>query len=337
MIEARIETIFRSRMHDYRLYADRTFGVLMPIQYAFAVLWGYLYTPLTYDGTRSSMHPHLIAALVLGGLIAIPVSLLTLLRPGRSLNPYLVAVGQMLMGGLLIHLTDGRIETHFHVFVSLAFLSFYRDWRVLVPATVVAAADHFLRGLYLPRSIYGVASGAEYRALEHAAWVIFEDIGLGLAMRESVRAMRHGAAAQAQVEATSRRIAELVAGRSDDVDRNDQEAAQIVDRAFDAIFALDADGTIRSANPAAAAMLGTDRARLVGRPFSRYLAPSGHAAEMRWTGLAHDARNGKSLRLMLQMNRGDGETFHVELTLAAGEKGFLAYVREPVALPALAA
>ncbi len=46
----------------------------------------------------------------------------------------------MLMGGLLIHLTGGRIETHFHVFGSLAFLAFYRDWRVLVPATIVRGA-----------------------------------------------------------------------------------------------------------------------------------------------------------------------------------------------------
>ena len=42
----------------------------------------------------------------------------------------------MLMGALLIHLTVGRIETHFHVFVSLAILAFYRDWRVLIPATI---------------------------------------------------------------------------------------------------------------------------------------------------------------------------------------------------------
>ena len=62
----------------------------------------------------------------------------------------------MLMGALLIHLTGGRIETHFHVFGSLAFLAFYRDWRVLVPATVVVALDHMLRGFFWPQSVYGV-------------------------------------------------------------------------------------------------------------------------------------------------------------------------------------
>ena len=75
------------------------------------------------------------------------------------------------MGALLIHLTGGRIETHFHVFGSLAFLAFYRDWRVLVPATIVVALDHLLRGIFWPQSVYGVLVASEWRWLEHAAWV----------------------------------------------------------------------------------------------------------------------------------------------------------------------
>jgi len=80
----------------------------------------------------------------------------------------------MLMGALLIHLTGGRIETHFHVFGSLAFLAFYRDWRVLITASAVVAADHYLRGLLWPRSAYGAAVVSDWRWLEHAGWVIFE-------------------------------------------------------------------------------------------------------------------------------------------------------------------
>ena len=41
--------------------------------------------------------------------------------------------------------------------VNLAFLALYRDWRVLIVAAAVVAADHFLRGLYWPRSVYGIA------------------------------------------------------------------------------------------------------------------------------------------------------------------------------------
>src|SRR5262249_34999277 len=81
--------------------------------------------------------------------ISLPVSL-ALLQPGRVLTRHTIGIAQMLMGALLIHLTGGRLETHFHVFGSLAFLAFYRDWRVLVSASAVVAADHFFRGLFWP-------------------------------------------------------------------------------------------------------------------------------------------------------------------------------------------
>ena len=102
--------------------------------------------------------------------------LLAIFRPGDALTRYTIAVAQMLMGALLIHLTGGRIETHFHVFGSLAFLAFYRDWRVLVPATIVVAADHLLRGIFWPQSVYGVLVASQWRWVEHAAWVVFEDV-----------------------------------------------------------------------------------------------------------------------------------------------------------------
>ena len=81
-------------------------------------------------------------------------------RAPRSTR-YTIATAQMLMSALLIHLTGGRIETHFHVFGSLAFLAFYRDWRVLVPATVVVAPITALRGIFWPQSVYGVLTVSE--------------------------------------------------------------------------------------------------------------------------------------------------------------------------------
>ena len=123
------------------------------------------------------------AAVFLGGAISSFPILLALLKPGRAPTRYVISVAQMLWSALLIHLTGGRIETHFHVFGSLAFLAFYRDWRVLIPATVVVAADHLLRGLFFPQSVYGVLDGSSWRWLEHAAWVVFEDVFLDRLVR----------------------------------------------------------------------------------------------------------------------------------------------------------
>jgi len=83
-----------------------------------------------------------------------------------------------------------RIETHFHVFGSLAFLAFYRDWRLLVLPTVIVAVDHFLRGLWWPESVYGVAFASPWRSVEHAAWVVAEDCVLVVSCRRSWQEMR---------------------------------------------------------------------------------------------------------------------------------------------------
>ena len=104
------------------------------------------------------------------------------------------------MSALLIHLTGGRIETHFHVFGSLAFLAFYRDWRVLVPATVVVALDHMLRGLFWPQSVYGVLVASEWRWVEHAAWVVFEDVVLVMSCVRGTRELREIAVRTASLE-----------------------------------------------------------------------------------------------------------------------------------------
>jgi hypothetical protein len=54
------------------------------------------------------------------------------------------------------------------MFGSLAFLAFYRDWKVLVPATIVVALDH-VAGVFWPQSVFGVVVPSQWRWVEHAA------------------------------------------------------------------------------------------------------------------------------------------------------------------------
>ncbi len=164
------------REHQLLVYrrTDGMFAALMVAQWLAAIVIAVWISPKTWEGAASYTHPHVWTAIFLGAAITAFPALLGLLRPGATSTRYAIAVGQMLMGGLLIHLTGGRIETHFHVFGSLAFLAFYRDWKVLVPATLIVAADHFLRGVFWPQSVYGVLTTTNWRTLEHAGWVLFE-------------------------------------------------------------------------------------------------------------------------------------------------------------------
>src|SRR3954467_3828111 len=52
------------------------------------------------------------------------------------------AVLLMLNSGVLIHLGNGWVEWHFHVFVGLALLILYYDWLPIVVAATTIALHH---------------------------------------------------------------------------------------------------------------------------------------------------------------------------------------------------
>ena len=210
----RIAEIFNEHQQDICKRTDHMFAVLMALQWIAGIAAAYWISPLAWAGGTSRIHLHIWAALILGGAISSLPILLAVIQPGRVSTRYTIAVGQMLTGALLIHLTGGRIETHFHVFGSLAFLSFYRDWRVLVPATVIVALDHFLRGIFWPQSVYGVLTASEWRWIEHAGWVLFEDTFLLIAIKRSVSEMWGIAERTAEIERLNQGLEDRVAERT---------------------------------------------------------------------------------------------------------------------------
>ena len=202
-IARRGQVLFGQHCQSILKRTDRLFAGLMVFQWLAGIAAALWISPKTWAGQHSQTHLHVWAAVFLGGVISSFPILLALKRPGAASTRYVIATAQMLMSALLIHLTGGRIETHFHVFGSLAFLAFYRDWRVFVPATIVVAADHFVRGVYWPQSVFGVLTASPWRWVEHAGWVIFEDIFLIKSCLQSVKEMRDIAAQKAQLEATN--------------------------------------------------------------------------------------------------------------------------------------
>lgn len=206
-----------------RSWVDRLFGWVMLVQVIGAIVTALLLSPLSYSGAESELHPHVETAVLLGLLIGTPVWVAVRKFPGHRATRYVVACCQMLMGCLLIHVTGGRIETHFHVFVSLAFLAFYLDWSILVPASIIVVVDHYVRGLYFPISVYGVASGAEWRFLEHTGWVLFEDFVLVFACVKGNSLIAELADRQALLETTNERIETEVALRTRELETSRRE------------------------------------------------------------------------------------------------------------------
>lgn len=105
------------------------FRYLLLVQFIVAIVIGFI----TND---------LAPAFIFGLPIIVVPLLLTQLQPASLLCRISVAVGVQLMSALHIHQTFGLIEMHFQVFVLLAFLAYFRDWKTMAAGTLTVATHH---------------------------------------------------------------------------------------------------------------------------------------------------------------------------------------------------
>ncbi len=290
------EELYQKHARAIHEHTDRLFAGLMVVQWLAAVAAAYWISPRAWAGMTSQLHVHVSTAVYLGGLItALPVAL-ALAQPGRAHTRFVIATTQMLMSSLLIHFTGGRIETHFHVFASLVFLSFYRDWRVLIPATVVVAADHFLRGVYWPQSVFGVVTASHWRWLEHAGWVLFEDVFLiGSCLR-------------------SRREMWSIAERTAALHSSEERYRAIVQRAEGIFLAEAGSRRLLEANGAFQALLGYGADEISSLTIQDFDVDAAADLDSGIRGLAeHEA----PMDLERRYRRKDGTVIDVRVTLSA--------------------
>ena len=209
------ETIVFSEMlaQSYR-ETHRLFAGLLVSEWLLAVGLAVWLSPLTWAGQASSVHPHVWFAIFLGGIVVVLPVFFCLKWPQLTVSRHLVGSAQMLLGSILIHITGGRIETHFHIFCSLAVLAFFRDYRMLMTASAVTLADHLLRGIYWPESIYGALTASIWRTAEHGLWIVTEFALLTYLCRRSLADLRAMAQHQVHLENSYQEVESKVVART---------------------------------------------------------------------------------------------------------------------------
>src|ERR1041385_1918616 len=112
-VDERTGALFQQQRTAAMKEVDRLFVYLMVAQWLFGMLIAIKVSPYGWEGKVQSLHIHVQLALYLGGaLSALPIAL-ALLYPGALVTRHVMAASPMLWSALLIHLTGGRIETHF--------------------------------------------------------------------------------------------------------------------------------------------------------------------------------------------------------------------------------
>jgi len=157
-------------------------------------------------------------------------------RVGRTVQATFVGFGLMSASAILVHLSGGYIELHFHFFVMLTFLALCQDWIPYLLAVAFVAVHHGVVGVLWPQSVYNheAAFSAPWTwAGIHALFVLWSCVGSVVAWRFNERAFA--------------------------------QTALILQAAGEDIFGVDIEGRITFINPAAATILDVDARAVIGR------------------------------------------------------------------------
>jgi hypothetical protein len=96
-------------------------------------------------------------------------------RASRRLRSLMVAVGLLTSSALLVHLTGGLIESHFHFFVIVPLLTLYSDWSVFLLAIGYVAVHHGVFAQLDPTAVFNYPEAWRQPwkwALIHAVYVL---------------------------------------------------------------------------------------------------------------------------------------------------------------------
>ncbi|MEP3480481.1 MAG: PAS domain-containing protein [Fuerstiella sp.] len=277
----RAQSLVAAISTNNNLEVDRVFVWLMIAQYLCGIVLALFITPQTWVGDTAFVHLHVWVAVIFGGIVSGLPIYMARTYPGSTATRHTMAVAQAVWSALLIHLSGGRLETHFHVFASLAFIAFYRDWKVVATMTVVVAADHAIRGIWWPLSVYGIATESPWRWVEHAVWVLLEDTVLVFycvrGKREEIEICRR----QVELEQLNAEFEQKVESRTRQIEIEKQKAerlALVARHTDNAVLMLDANGLTEWVNEAFTRITGYELAELLHRrPYEILAGPNTEA------------------------------------------------------------
>jgi PAS domain-containing protein len=204
-----------------------------------ALLWAYAIGIAVFGLVMGYGLGHSLAE---ASIVALMALLAGMRRGGRTVRSAVASLGLLTSSALLVHLSGGYIEVHFHFFVMVVVITLYQEWTPFLLAIAYVVLEHGLGGAIYPAAVYNHPDAWENPwkwAAIHGVFVL-------------------GASAAA---IANWRLSEDARART----------ASILNVVGEGILGVDRAGRATFVNPAAVRMTGYRAGELVGQPVHQLL------------------------------------------------------------------
>jgi signal transduction histidine kinase len=156
-------------------------------------------------------------SLLEAGIVAVAAAAAYLLAGQRRFASVIATLGLMTASGVLVHLSRGSIEAHFHFFVMVTIIILYQDWIPFLLAIGYVVVHHAVFGLIDPHSVFNhpaaMASPVKW-ALIHGAFIMGATIAGLTVWKQNERL-------QQSYQDAAAKLAEAATRQRDALDLND--------------------------------------------------------------------------------------------------------------------
>jgi two-component system, sensor histidine kinase and response regulator len=157
----------------------------------------------------------------MGGSVLAVLAALTMSRPWHyRVRACVATVGLITASSLIVHVSGGFVESHFHFFVMMAVIVLYQDWLPFLLALIVIVLDHGVIGMLVPTMVYNHQAAQHHPwtwALIHGGFILAESAALLIYWRVNETVQIDLSREQEKADAANRAKSQFLATMSHEI------------------------------------------------------------------------------------------------------------------------